>query len=35
MNKTRQRCGAVDYVKVSNLDGKVVYEENFDPDKRK
>ena len=28
-------CGAVDYVKVSNLDGKVVYEENFDPDKRK
>lgn len=27
-------CGAVDYVKVSNLDGKVVYEKNFDPDKR-
>jgi len=25
-------CGAVDYVKVSNLDGKVVYEENFDPE---
>ncbi len=28
-------CGAVDYVKVSNLDGKVVYEENFDPGKKK
>ena len=28
-------CGAVDYVKVYNLDGKVVYEENFDSDKRK
>lgn len=25
-------CGAVDYVKVYNLDGKVVYEENFDSD---
>lgn len=26
-------CGAVDYVKVYNLDGKVVYEEKFDSDK--
>ena len=27
-------CGAVDYVKVCNLDGKVVYEENFNSNKR-